>query len=99
HTSAQASWNQALHSWRGSHIRDLNFFQGSPALWVPDNWKNAVARACRYEPDLNPTYQEMAAHYGAAVIPARVKKPRDKAKVEAGVLVVETVDTCSATQT
>src|SRR5262249_19771582 len=59
------------------------------ALWVPDNLKNAVTRPCRYEPDLNPTYQEMAAHYGAAVIPARVRKPRDKAKVESGVLVVE----------
>ena len=89
YTYAEASWNQGLPSWIGSHIRALEFFQGSPALWVPDNLKNAVTRACRYEPDLNPTYQEMAGHYGAAVIPARVRKPRDKAKVEAGVLVVE----------
>jgi len=56
---------------------------------VPDNPKTGVKKACRYEPDLNPTYQEMAAHYGVAVIPARPRKPRDKAKVEAGVLVVE----------
>jgi len=89
YTYAEASWNQDLPSWIGSHIRALEFFQGSPALWIPDNLKNAVTRPCRYEPDLNPTYQEMAVHYGAAVIPARVRKPRDKAKVEAGVLVVE----------
>jgi len=89
YTYAEATWNQDLPSWISSHIRALEFFQGSPSLWVPDNLKNAVKRPCRYEPDLNPTYQEMAAHYGAAVIPARVRKPRDKAKVEAGVLIVE----------
>jgi transposase len=89
YTYAEATWNQDLPSWIGSHVRALEFFQGSTALVVPDNLKNAVTRPCRYEPDLNPTYQEMAAHYGMAVIPARVRKPRDKAKVEAGVLVVE----------
>lgn len=89
YTYTEASWNQNLPSWIGSHVRALEFFQGAPALLVPDNLKNAVTRPCRYEPDLNPTYQEMAAHYGMAVIPARVRKPRDKAKVEAGVLVVE----------
>jgi len=70
-------------------VRALEFLGGAPALLVPDNCKTAVRRPCRYEPDLNPTYQEMAAHYGMAIIPARVKKPRDKAKVEAGVLLVE----------
>lgn len=89
YTYAEATWKQDLAAWIGSHIRALEFFQGSPALLVPDNLKNAVVRPCRYEPDLNPTYQEMAAHYGMAVIPARVRKPRDKAKVESGVLVVE----------
>jgi transposase len=89
YTYAEATWKQDLPCWIGSHIRALEFFQGSPALLVPDNLKNAVVRPCRYEPDLNPTYQEMAAHYGIAVIPARVRKPRDKAKVESGVLVVE----------
>ena len=89
YTYAEASWNQDLASWIGSHVRALEFFGGSPAILVPDNCKTAVLRPCRYEPDLNPTYQEMAAHYGMAVIPARVRKPRDKAKVEAGVLVVE----------
>src|SRR5205823_595619 len=58
-------------------------------LIVPDNAKTAVARACRYDPDLNPTYQEMAIHYGVGVVPARPYKPRDKAKVESGVLLVE----------
>ena len=89
YTYAEASWNQDLGSWIGSHVRALEFLSGSPAILVPDNCKTAVLRPCRYEPDLNPTYQEMAAHYGMAVIPARVRKPRDKAKVEAGVLVVE----------
>ncbi len=81
YTYAEATWNQDLPSWIGSHVRALEFFQGSTALVVPDNLKNAVTRPCRYEPDLNPTYQEMAAHYGMAVIPARVRKPRDKAYV------------------
>ena len=89
YTYAEASWTQDLASWIGSHVRALEFFQGSPALVVPDNLKTGVTRPCRYEPDLNPTYQEMAAHYGFAVIPARVRKPRDKAKVEGGVLLVE----------
>ena len=56
---------------------------------IPDNLKTGVKAPCRYEPDLNPTYQEMAAHYDVAVIPARVRKPRDKAKAESGVLVCE----------
>ena len=60
-----------------------------PEIAVPDNPKTGVNKACRYEPDLNRTYQEMAAHYGVAVVPARPRKPRDKAKVEAGVLLVE----------
>jgi transposase len=89
YTFAEATWNQDLPCWIGSHVRALEYFQGSPALIVPDNLKNAITRPCRYEPDLNPTYQEMAAHYGIAVIPARVRKPRDKAKVETGVLIVE----------
>jgi transposase len=52
-----------------------------PELIVPDNARTAVSKACRYEPDLNPTYQEMAMHYGVGVVPARVRKPRDKAYV------------------
>ena len=89
YTFAEATWNQDLGSWIRSHVRALEFFGGAPALLIPDNCKTAVLHPSRYEPDLNPTYQEMAAHYGMAVIPARVRKPRDKAKVEAGVLLVE----------
>jgi len=89
YTYAEATWNQDLGSWIRSHVRALEYIGGSPAILVPDNCKTAVRHPCRYEPDLNPTYQEMAAHYGMAVIPARVRKARDKAKVEAGVLLVE----------
>ena len=89
YTFAEASWKQDLACWIGSHIRALEFLGACPALLIPDNLKTGVLHPCRYEPGLNPTYQEMAAHYGMAVIPARVKKPRDKAKDEAGVLLVE----------
>jgi len=89
YTYAEAAYSQDLPSWVSAHIRAFEFFGGVPAVIVPDNLKSAVVRSCRYEPDLNPTYQEMAAHYGTAVLPARVRKPKDKAKVEAGVLIVE----------
>ena len=89
YTFAEATWTQGLPDWIGSHIRAFSFFGGVPELLVPDNLKSGVHRPCRYEPIINSTYQEMAAHYGTAVLPARVKKPKDKAKVEAGVLLVE----------
>jgi transposase len=89
YTYAEATWSQSLPDWIGAHVRALTFFGGVPELIVPDNLKSGVTQAHRYEPDLNPTYQEMAAHYGVAVLPARARKPRDKAKVESGVLVVE----------
>ena len=63
--------------------------RGVPKLVVPDNTKTGVTKACRYDPDLNPTYQEMAMHYGVGVVPARPYKPRDKAKVESGVQLAE----------
>ncbi len=86
---AEAAWTQTLPDWIGAHIRAFEFFGGVTEIIVPDNPKTSVMKACRYEPDLNRTYQEMAAHYGVAVVPARPAKPRDKAKVEAGVLLVE----------
>ncbi len=89
YTFAEATWNQQLPNWIDSHIRMFEFFGGVPLLVVPDNLKSAVTRACRYEPDLNPTYAECIAHYGAAVLPARPYKPKDKAKAENAVLVVE----------
>lgn len=89
YTYAEATWTQSLVDWTGSHARALAFFGGAPELVVPDNLRAAVTAAHRYEPDLNPTYQDLAAHYGMAIVPARVRKPRDKAKVEVAVQVVE----------
>jgi transposase len=89
YTFAEATWTQSLRDWIASHVRAFSFFGGVPELIVPDNLKAGVSKAHRYEPDLNPTYQDLAEHYGMAVLPARVRKPRDKAKVEAGVLLVE----------
>jgi len=89
YTFAEATWSQGLPDWVGSHVRMLEDFGGVPELAIPDNLRSGVSRACRYEPETNPTYQEMAAHYGIALLPARAKKPRDKAKVETGVQIVE----------
>jgi len=89
YTYAEATWTQGLPDWIGSHRRAFSFLGGVPELVVPDNLRAGVSKAHRYEPDTNPTYQDMAAHYGVAVLPTRVRRPRDKAKVEAGVLVVE----------
>ena len=86
---AEATYTQGLPDWIGSHGRALEFIGGVPELFVPDNLLSGITKACRYEPGVNRTYQELAVHYGAAVIPARVRKPKDKAKVEAGVLLVE----------
>jgi transposase len=76
-----------MAAWLGCHIHAFEYFQAVPKLLVPDNTRTGVSRACRYDPDLNPTYQEMAMHYGIGVVPARPYRPRDKAKVESGVLV------------
>ncbi|MCY4428698.1 MAG: IS21 family transposase [Halieaceae bacterium] len=89
YTFAEATWSQTLPDWIGSHVRAFQFLGGVPELIVPDNLKSGVSKAHRYEPDTNPTYQDMASHYGVAVLPARVRKPKDKAKVEGGVLIVE----------
>ena len=89
YTYAEATRTQGLADWTGSHVRAFGFYGGVPEIVVPDNLKSGVSKACFYEPDINPTYQEMAAHYGVAVIPARLRRPRDKAKVEVAVQVVE----------
>lgn len=78
YTFAFATQRQDLHSWIDCHVRAFEFFTGCPVLVIPDNPRTAVHRACRYEPDLNRTYLEMAQHYGVAVLPARPRKPRDK---------------------
>jgi transposase len=89
YTYAEATWTQGLPDWIGSHVRSFAFLGGVPQLVVPDNLRAGVNKAHRYEPDINPTYQDMATHYGVTVLPTRVRRPRDKAKVESGVLVVE----------
>jgi transposase len=81
YTFARATLSQDLGNWVECHVAAFEYCQGAPRLVVPDNPRTGVNRACRYEPDLNRTYQEMAAHYGVAVLPARPRKPRDKAYV------------------
>lgn len=88
YTYAEATLSQTLPDWIGSHIRMLEHFGAAPEILVPDNLKSGVSKTCCYEPDANPSYHAFANHYGIAVIPARSRKPRDKAKVEGGVLVV-----------
>jgi len=88
-TYAEATFTQSLPAWMASHVRAFTYFGCVPQVLVPDNLKSGVTRACRYEPDLNPTYADLARHYGVAVIPARPYRPRDKAKVENGVLIAK----------
>ncbi len=88
-TYAEATETQRLEDFLGSHIRAFEFLGGVPEMLVPDQLKSAVGQACRYEPGIQRSYEELAQHYGTAVVPARPKKPRDKAKVEAAVLVAE----------
>ncbi len=89
YTFAEATWSQNLSDWLGSHRRTFDFLGGVPEIVVPDNLKSAVKKPCRYDPDLNPSYQDLAEHYGTAIIPARVRKPKDKSKAEVGVQIVE----------
>jgi transposase len=88
YTYAEAVASQDLPSWISAHVRAFEYFGGVTEILIPDNLRSGVTKACRYEPDLNPTYREMAEFYGTVVIPARARKPRDKAKVESGVLLV-----------
>ena len=88
-TYAEAFIDQQLPSWIAGHCHAFNFYGGVTRAVVPDNPKTAVIHASRYEPELHSTYQAMAEHYGTAILPARPKEPRDKAKVEGGVLIAE----------
>ena len=89
YTYAEATWSQAMEDWIGSHVRTFEYFGAVPEIVVPDNLKSGVNKAHRYEPRLNRTYRELGEHYGVAILPARPAKPRDKAKAETGVQVVE----------
>jgi transposase len=88
-TYAEARWTQALPDWIGCHVNAFAKFGGVARQIVCDNLKAGVTAACRYEPGINRSYQDMATHYGTAVLPARVRRPRDKAKVEVAVQVVQ----------
>ena len=88
-TYAQATWTQGLADWISGHAGAFQAIAGVPALLVPDNTKVAVIKACLYDPQINRSYAEMATHYGTAILPARPRRPRDKAKVEQAVLIVE----------
>src|SRR4030043_12973 len=89
YTYAEATLSQTLPEWIGSHKRSLEYFSCVPRVLVPDNLKSGVSKACKYEPELNPTYTDMAEHYGCAILPARPYRARDKAKVEAGVQIAQ----------
>lgn len=86
---AEAFPNEQLDSWIAGHCHAYAFYGGVARITVPDNPKTAVTQPCRYEPRLHRTYQEMAEHYGTVILPARPKRPRDKAKVETGVQIAE----------
>ena len=86
---AEATMSQRIADWIGSHVRTFEYIGGVTEILVPDNLKSGVTKACRYEPDINKSYADMARFYGIAVIPARPRKPKDKAKVESGVQIIE----------
>jgi len=86
YTFARATHSQKLPEWVDVNKKFLEFLGGVPAILVPDNLKSGVKSPCRYEPEINATYEEMAEHYGTAIIPARVRHPRDKAIAENAVL-------------
>jgi len=89
YTYAEATWSQNQADFINAHVRAFEFFRGTPKIVVPDNLKSGVIKTHRYEPDINPAYQQMAEHYQVAIIPARPYRPKDKSKVEGAVLVVE----------
>ncbi len=88
-TYVEATHTQTVADWIGSHVRAFEVIGGVTAAVVPDQLKSGVTVACRYEPGIQRTYEEMACHYGTTVLPARPKSPRDKSKVEAGVLIAQ----------
>src|SRR5487761_186087 len=89
YTYAEARWTETLPDWIGAHVNALSAIGGVPKAIVPDNLKAGITKPSRYEPGINRSYQDLADHYGFVVLPTRVRKPRDKAKVEVAVLIVE----------
>lgn len=89
YTFACANWSQKQADWLNAHVQAFEFFGGVPEIVVPDNLKSAVRKTHRYEPEINPSYQQLAAHYQTAIVPARPYKPKDKSKAEVAVQIVE----------
>ncbi len=89
YTFACASWSQQLPDWLDAHVKAFDFLGGVPELVVPDNLRSAVRKTHRYDPDINPSYQRLATHYQCAIVPARPYRPKDKAKAEVAVQIVE----------
>jgi len=89
YTFACASWSQKQADWLNAHVKAFEFFGGVPELVVPDNLKSAVRKTHRYDPDINPSYQQLASHYQCAIVLARPYRPKDKAKAEVAVQIVE----------
>jgi len=89
YTFCEATWSQGLRDWLGSHVRAFEFFGGLVEIVIPDNLRSSTSKACRYDPELNQSYQQLASHYQIAIIPARPYKPKDKSKAEVGVQIVE----------
>jgi transposase len=90
YTYSEATWTQSLPDWISAHVRMFRFYDGVPRLLVPDNLKSGVHKPSFYDPELNRSYAMMAAHYDVGILPARPRKPKDKAKVEAGVRLAQT---------
>ena len=91
YTYAEARWTETLPDWIGAHVNALIAIGGVPKALVPDNLKAGITKPSRFEPGINRTYQDLADHYGCVVLPARVMKPRDKAKVEVAVQIVQRI--------
>jgi len=91
YTYAETRWSETLPDWIGAHVNAFDSLGGVPKAVVPDNLKAGITKPSRYEPGINKTYQDLADHYGFVVLPARVRRPRDKAKVEAAVGIVSRV--------
>jgi transposase len=89
YTYAEARWTETLPDWIGAHVNAFTAIGGVSKALVPDNLKAGITKPSRYEPGINRTYQDLADHYGCVVLPARVMKPRDKAKVEVAVQIVQ----------
>lgn len=89
YTFAEATFSQTIPDWLMSHVRMYEFFGGVTPITVPDNLRSGIAKADRYEAQINLSYRDLSEHYGTCIIPARVRKPRDKGKVEAAVLVAQ----------